>query len=404
MPGLVRDAAWSLISAVANAVGQWLALAAVARICGASGLGELAWAIAAVLPIHLVAGLQQRSAILAGAPGAPRVHLRLRLVTGLAMVAVAGMIGLLHGQAAAGVCMLVGLARTCEGVGEIALGFRSRLGRLDHVALAQVARAVLVAGGTALGAWLGGNATSAAVGMAGASAVTLLVELPLLHRALASGEPLTAWPLATRLAPLGVALGLAAVAGSLPRLILEAYAGAAVLGTFAAAASLAAAAAAAGQAWGPGCSLRLAAMHRAGDADGMLQLCRRVALGTALAALAGAAVMAFGGSWVMTLAFGSAFAPAGPVLAGLLAATAVDLAAAPAGYALTAAGVWRPQVPMLAASAVIAGVVAVVAIPGWGIYGAVIALVAAHGFRLAWSFRMVHALLDRTRAAANITP
>jgi len=401
MPGQVRDAAWSLISAVANALGQWLALAVVARLCGASGLGELAWAMAAVLPIHLVAGLQQRSAILAGSPGSPRDHLRLRLATGLATLLAAALAGALHGPGAAAVCVLVAAARFSEGLGEVALGFRARAGRFDHVAVAQLVRATLVAGGTALGAWRGGDALSAAAGMAAGSALTLLVELPLLRGA--AGVAHAPGMLLVRLAPLGLALGLAALAGSLPRLVLEAVAGSAVLGTYAAAASLAAAAAAVGQAWGPGSSLRLSAMHRVGDAAGMRRLCWRVALGTATCAVIGAAIAVAFGDRIMGMAFGAGFAGGGLVLAGLLAVTAIDLAAAPASYALTAAGVWRAQVPMLAAATAAAGLFALVAIPPLGIAGAVLAVAMAHLVRLLWAGCLLHALLDRTRTSTSIS-
>lgn len=388
--GMGRDAAWNLAAAVALAAGQWAALAAVARLSGLAELGSLAWAMAVVLPLHLAAGMQQRTAIIAGGPGTPGQHLRLRAVTGAAAALLAVAIGWLHGPEAAVVAGLLGAARAIEGLGEVALGFRARDHGFAAVAAAQAGRALALAAGATAGAM--GGACGAAAGMAiGSAAALLLCELPLLRRAeaAAAAEPLASSALFRHLAPLGAALALAALAGSLPRLVLEDLAGPAALGAFAAAATLAAAVATLGQAWLPGAARRLGRLHAAGDVVAMRSLACRLGAALGAAALAAAALAwPFGGA-VLVAIFGPGLAGAGPLLCLLLVATAVDLAAGPAGALLTAAGAWRQQAAPLAAAAAAAAGAAVLLVPAWQAAGAALALLAAHALRLGWFAALV---------------
>jgi O-antigen/teichoic acid export membrane protein len=403
MASLGRDSLWGLAISAASVAGQWGVLAVAARGGSLAMLGELAWALALVLPVHLVAGLQQRTALAAGTDGGLADHLRLRGATALVtLVSCTALAWGLHGAQAAASTALVALARGWEGLGEVALGLATRAGRLPLVAAVAWVRALALPGGAVAGLAFGGGVLGLAAGMAVGSALACAIELPL-ARGAPHGAPTPPAALLRRLWPLGAGLALAALVGSLPRLLLERSAGPAALGTFAAAATVATAWTTAALSWGPGASVRFGELGRAGDAVGIRRLQRRLAAVGVVGSVVLAAPAWILGDWGLALLFGPQPAGAGALLGALVAVAALDLAAAPSGYALTAGGCWLEQLPVLACAAAIAAGVTALLAPAWGVFGAVAGLAAAHAVRLAWLAALLARWCDRLDRAAGLT-
>lgn len=405
---LARATAWTLLSNAAMAVSQWAVLAVCARQVSTAALGEMAWAMAVVLPLHLCAGLQQRTAVATAGPGTMVQHIRVRVVTSLIVAIAAGGIAWSAPIGVVAITLWLALARGAEGIGEIALGQRQRAHGFAAIAGAQVARAGLQITGAVVGAWFGHSSEAIAAGVAiGSVAALLMAELPLLVRSRShSDEARADWPLFMTLLPLGLALGLTALAGSAPRLVLEAEHGPEMLGWFAA---IAAAVAVLNQVVGamvPGLSTTLAEAGRVRDTVRIRRLVLLFALiGLAAALVAGGASLFLGGP-VLAWIFGREFAQLGPELTLLCMATAVDLLALPVCVALTALGVWRQQIAMLAAMVVVATVVAWLAIPQGEIAGVSLALASAYLLRLVWAIMLLGmrlAQLDAERARDQVS-
>jgi O-antigen/teichoic acid export membrane protein len=402
---LAMAAVWNLTATAASAVAQWAVLAACARLAGAEALGELAWAAALVLPLHLVAGLQQRTALGAKAPGGDGNHLRLRLATGLVVIVAVAVWAWAPGLPAtvAVTALWLAAARAAEGLGEVPLGRLQHGERFAAIAVLQAIRAGLIGLGALAGLMWWGGAVGAAAGWCAGSCLALgAAELPRLRRDPAVAPlPLPAWSLFLRLWPLGVSLGLAALVGSIPRLVLGEVEGARGLAWYAAAATVAALVAQVAGAAAPATSTRIAASP---DPAAIRRLHRHLMCAAVVVAL-GAAAVAWGcGGWGLALLFGPDFATAGTLLALLCVVSAVDGGAMAAGTVLTARGAWLHQVPMLVAAAAVALAVAWLAVPRWGAWGAVAALAAAHALRWVWGEALVARLISRLPAPAPAGP
>ncbi|MEK7414189.1 MAG: hypothetical protein AAB263_12815 [Planctomycetota bacterium] len=398
---LAKATAWTLMSNAAMAASQWAVLAVCARLVSTAALGELAWAMAVVLPLHLCAGLQQRTAVATAGPGTVTEHIRVRLVTATVVALVATIVACSAPASVLAMTLWLALARGAEGIGEIALGRQQRVNGFAAIAWAQAARAVLQIVGAVVGVWLGHSAVAIAAGVAAGSVVALLaVELPLIARVpMLPDQSRRAWPLLVTLLPLGAGLGLYALATSVPRLVLEAQYGHAALGLFAGVAAAVALLNHVVGAMTPGAATTMAEAGRAGDAAGIRRLVAQLAgLGIA-AAWASAMLSWFIGGPVLTLIFGRDFADLGRDLAVLCGATAIDLAALPVCVALTALGVWREQLPMLAVMVGVAALAAWFAIPHYGLAGVSLALAIAFCVRLVWATSLLRARLAQLAAS-----
>src|SRR5262249_28329886 len=234
---------WALAGNVGYAACQWAVLVVVARLGSATDVGRLALGLALSAPVVILANLQLRAV---QATDARReqpfgVYLGLRLVTTpAALVALA--LGLGYDGGTLAVVLAIGLAKGFEAVSDVVFGRLQQAERLRQIAVSMLARGALTvaAVGVALGAT--GSLAVAMLAMALVWGVWLATyDLPRAARVASLRPRLDAAPLgavAWLALPLGCVSFLNSLATNLPRYALEAHAGTAALGRFAALAYL----------------------------------------------------------------------------------------------------------------------------------------------------------------------
>ena len=114
---------------------------------------------------------------------------------------------------------------------------------------------------------------------------------------------------------------------------------------------------------------KFAELHRKGDIDGLARVARTFALVVTVAAAPIIAVLLFAGEWIMAL-FGPEFRSGGQALAILALGQATNVVTGAVGYLLTMSGHERDMRRAVVIAVVAMALVAVLAIPDFGMIGA----------------------------------
>ena len=134
---------------------------------------------------------------------------------------------------------------------------------------------------------------------------------------------------------------------------------------------------------GNAASPRLAKMHAAGQRGAFLALVARM-VGAGLAiGIAGTALAAVAGERILTLLFQPAYGAYADVLVTIGIGATLAYVAWSLGFALTAAQLFREQIPLLAAVCASAWITAHTLVPGRGAFGASLSFAAAMGTQAA---------------------
>lgn len=407
-----------------HAACTWGLLAAAARLGTPEAAGRLALALAVAAPVFTFFNLNLRGLLVTDAENRYRFaeYLAVRGVTTLmAFTAVSAAGWVVYEGTTAQVILWVAVARVFHAAGELFQARHQRLGHMDRAAVSQMLRGALPLGALAAGLHLGGL-TAGAAGMAAASlAVWLGWDL-------VSSQKEGLWPRAGALPgsageefrnvrwsslremtvsalPLGGVVTLVALYSYLPRFFVERWAGAAELGVFAAMAQLRMAGNLAIAALGQSASPRLARLFLHGRRVEFRALGLRMLAAAALLGLGGIAAAACAGNELLAFVYGPEYAARSEALVWLMLAGLFEQAASVLGYVMTAARRIRPQAPiaLTAAGTLTAGLLFLV--PGYGGFGAAIALAVAMAVNAALYavcaanlFRRVPA--DRPRSAS----
>ncbi len=410
-----REIAATVAGSLAAAAGTWFLTVAIGRLAGVAQLGLFAWATAIAVPWFVLAGCQLRSVITGLPPDdrSFRALFRLRLGTVLlvvvavfAVVTVTAPLALL--PLAAGV--LVWNAATW--IGDLAQGWLQVRDRPLAAAAVQGGRALLAAAaGVSLLLYAPGvGALGVVLAAAVASVVVLLCgEMPLVRGLPPIASPATLergdrqWLMAV--VPLGIATGAGALTINLPRYALMHWYGEAVLGGFAALGVLVTAAA---QVFGAPAPLVIAHLARSFAAGDLVAVRRTLTTVTALALLLGLAGVLGAllvGRPVLTLIFGAEVADHAVALPEMALVAVVELVQFPVGYALTAAGRYRQQMPPAIIGVVVTALLLVLLVPAYGQRGAAWALVGGGIVRvIARSLPLWPLLRDRPLAKSTTDP
>lgn len=387
------NAAWTFGGQTIYAVCQWGVLAVLAKLGTPELVGAYALALAISAPAFQLSGLQLRALLVTDASRAVPFanYLGLRLATAsAALLGVMALAAFTLDRGAALVVVLVALAKTIEAVSDIGYGLLQREERMDRIALAHVLRGglMLLAFGGAF--WLTASLPVALSALLGAWIVVLVgYERRQLYRFGASLRPRWSGPKARRLVglgwPLGVVMLLISLDTNAPRYVIEAVLGSGELGLFAALAYVGMAGSLTANALGQAASARLSVLYAQGERASFRRLVGRLLGVVGGLGAAGVALAWLIGPTLLALLYTPEYAVRPVLFVGLMGVTVLGMLASVLGYAMTAARRFRAQVPVFGAALGVGFGVAVVAVPAYGLWGAVAALAASACVRLVGS-------------------
>jgi O-antigen/teichoic acid export membrane protein len=416
---LRRNFLWSLAGNVSYAACQWGVLVCLAKFGSPVIVGRFGLALAITGPVILLSQLQLRDVLVTDSKRKFIFgeYLSLRLIlTAAAFVAIAGL-AWVGGYAAETmlVVLAVGLGKAAESIADVFYAWFQRHERMDQIARALILQGVLALAAVGIAMALLGSLDWSAVGWAAAAGVSLgLYTLPRARRLAreegwtsvgtepsngakggrSPGEVRRLAELAWFALPLGVVMMLISLRVSIPRYFLEAYRGEAELGIFTALAHLTAAGNMVMDALGQSTIPRLARHHAAGDGEAFRNLLLRL-LGLGLiGGAAGLVLVAVAGAPVLRLLYTQEYAGHVGALGLLMAAAAISYLVSFLGDAITAARVFRIQVPLTALVTLAMAALCWLWVPRYGIEGAAWAMIVTGAVRLIAS-GMVVALTQR---------
>ena len=391
LPPLSGALAWSVAGIAAYLACQGGMIVLLARAGSSGQVGQFALGMAVGAPVLLLTNLGLRRVMSADVDGrfAFADYLGLRLLAGAAaLVAVAGIAAVAGWRAeTAVVVVLIGAAKVVESVSDVTYGLFQRHERQRRIAASLALRGAAALGGLCVGLRLSGGAAGAAAGMGlGWLAVLIAHDLPNAARLLreaGEGDVRPRWrrtalaPLLGRAWPLGLVAMLAALAASIPCLIIERRLGEAALGVYAALAYFHVAGNRVVSALGEASSARLARHFAAGDARAFARVAVRVGAAALLLGAAGLALALAAAGPGLALLYGPGWAAHAPLLTAMLAVTVLVNLHTVLDYAMTATGRFAVQPVLYGAAAAVYAALCWAWIPADGLPGAVQALAAA---------------------------
>jgi O-antigen/teichoic acid export membrane protein len=390
---------WNLGGNLAYALGQWVQLIILARMGGPAAVGTYAFALALTAPVMMLASLCMRFMQASDVRRSYtfREYLSLRTATTAAgVLAIALIAWRTGGRSPWAVLLPICAMRAADAITDVYYGVWQQHERMGVIAgglvLNSVSSAAFMIGAAMLGAGVPGAAIGSALGSC-AALIFVRVRTSLdaeLRRAVAADPGPVSWRRLARLAaeasPLGFSILLGSLQQNVPRFFLEHYGGEAALGLFAAASQLTTAGDIVTGALGAAASPRLASLRAGGDEAAFRGLTGKLVLAGALLAIAGVALSAGAGRWILESLYRPEFGSGARTLVVLSAAAGIGFVASLLCYALSSARVFAVQpLLLLAALAVLVGCCALL-VPNHGGDGAASALVVASSVHalLAW--------------------
>ena len=385
--------AWTLAANGLYAVCQWCMLAVLAKLCTPAEMGTFALGLAVTAPVIVFSNLQLRAVQATDVRGnfAFGEYVRLRLwTTAAALAAIAGIAVMQpRSGAAALVFFALGLSKSFESMSDVLYGYLQQREYMDVIARSLMIKGLVSITLVALATFLFRSALGAAAGVGLASGLMLaFYDVPVTRRlrllVKRSGEGSAEAPpapvrfarirrLAVVALPLGIVQGLVSFSANIPRYQLERTRGLADLGIYSALASLIVLGQTVVSALGNVASPRLARLHAAGDLAGFVRLLLAIAASGAALGVAGVALAALYGGPLLSLLFRPEYGARADVLVVIMAGATFAYVAWFAGFGLTAAQLFREQIPLLGVVCLSAWVAAAVLVPRYGATGAAMA-------------------------------
>jgi O-antigen/teichoic acid export membrane protein len=363
---LRQNFVWTFAGNVVYAGCQWGMLVALAKVGSPEMVGQFALGLAIGAPVMMLANLCLRAVQATDARSEYRFgdYLALRLVTTVLGFGVICLIAWLavHRWQTALVVVLVGVAKSVESISDVIYGLMLKHERLDRIAIAMMLRGVGALTLFALALRLLRGVAWGVIALAGWWSVVLLTYErktgSRLLRDLGPGDdefaPFWEWSRMKKLAwlsfPLGVVMVLVSLNTNIPRYFVEHYLGEASLGYFAALAYVMVAGYTVMGALGQSASPRLARYH-VSNPRGYRRLLGRMLLLAMGVGTTGILVAALWGRPLLTLFYRRDYAQHADVFVWIMIAAAVSYTSSMLGYGMTAARIFRAQVPIFGGSA-----------------------------------------------------
>ncbi len=362
---LRRNFSWTVAGNFFFSACSWAILSLLAKIGTPEMVGQYSLAVAVVVPILTFAQLQLRAIQATDIRHAYlfQHYFGLRVVaTSLAFILI--LVLALNGAYSptiGALLLLVGLTESVESLSDIFYGLFQRQERMDRIAVSMAVRGALSLLGMAAGLALSRDVVWGVFGIAAGRLVTLLLyDIPRGVATVSAEEkvrPSLAYGLLKGLfilaLPMGLTLMINALSGNLPRYFIAGFLGERELGIFAASASIMGISQTVIGALGQSASPRLARFYAEGRSHDYWQLMRRLVLITALTGIAAVLVGILAGKEILRLLFRAEYAEDPQLLVWLLAGGAVANMKMWGGVGLTAARLFRIQLPLSVFSALV---------------------------------------------------
>ena len=411
---LRQNVSWTTAGNLIYALCQWGVLTAIAKTGTPAMVGMFALGLAITAPVMQFANLQLRGvqATDARREYAFGDYVALRLVTTLLALAVSAGIALWidRSRETTVVILLIALAKAVDALSDVIYGYFQQRERMDVIARAQVASGLLSLTLTAAGLVVFDDIVVGVAGyLAGLIVPLVIYTIPVAHRSLRSSgthSTMVRWDpgvmrrLAWTALPLGVVMLLLSLNTNIPRYVVEHEQGEGGLGVFAALVYIVVAAGMVVTAVGQAVSPRMARQYAEGALQGFRALLMRAVQISLLLGVLGGVVALVAGRPVISLLYTPEYADDTVAIAILALAGGVTFAASFAGFAMTAARRFRPQVPVFVAVVVASTLASLVLVPAYGLRGAMGAVLVGAAVQLGASLWVVRAALAESEVAA----
>jgi O-antigen/teichoic acid export membrane protein len=385
---LSANFAWTLAGNAIYAACQWGMLVSIVKLGNAAMVGQFALGLAVAAPVFMLTSLQLRVVLATDARDeyrlgnfiAPRL---LGTAAGLILILSFALVSHFRRDTAL-VVVLVGIAKGVETLSDILYGFWQKHERFDKVAIALIGRGI---GSVAIMAGVLYFMRSIVVATA-ATALYWLVWLATYEyrgtrSLLAIVSPQEAlrvewdvrkcWRLVVLSVPLGVVMLLISLNANIPRYFIEHYCGESALGYFAAMAYIFVAGNTVMAAMGQSAMPRLA-RYRDSDRNAFSSLVIKMVLLGGLIGTLGIGLAVLFGRTFLHLVYRADYAQYANVFSWLMLAAAVAYVGSMLGYGVTAAQVFRPQVPLFLAATASTALACWLLIPRLGLAGSAYAV------------------------------
>jgi O-antigen/teichoic acid export membrane protein len=385
---LGKNFSWTLAGNVLYAACQWGILISIAKLGTPAMVGQFALGLAVSAPVFMLTSLQLRAVLATDARGEYRLghYLALRILgTAAGLILIACFVALSHFQRdTAIVVLLVSLAKAAETLSDIIYALWQKHEHFDKIAIALGGRGLgslaamaavlyftrsMVLATAAMAAywflWLATFERNGANNLLGgtSSDESLRVEW--------NGEQCKR--LVVLSMPLGIVMLLLSLNANIPRYFVEHYLGEAALGYFAALAYVFVAGNTVMAAMGQSSLPRLARQFDS-DRPAFVRLLKNMVSLGAVVGMAGVGIAVFFGPALLRLVYRADYAQYANVFIWLMVGGAFAFVASMLGYAMTAARVFRPQVPLFLGTTVVTALACWTMIPRWGLAGSAYAL------------------------------
>ena len=380
--------AWTLAGNAIYAACQWGMLVSIAKLGSPAMVGQFALGLAVAAPVFMLTGLQLRVVLATDARNEYRFgHYIAQRVLGTAagLILILSFALLSHFRRDTAILVvLVGIAKAVETLSDILYGFWQKHEQFDKIAIATIGRGT---GSVAIMAgvlYLTGSIAFAAA----AIALYWFLWLATYERAstrslLAIAAPEEAlrmeWDMAKcgRLvflsAPLGIVMLLISMNANIPRYFVEHYCGESALGYFAAMAYVFVAGNTVMSAMGQSAMPRLA-RYWDSDRTAFARLLKKMVLLGSLVGTLGIGLALLLGPIFLRLVYRADYAQYATVFTWIMVAAAVGYVGSMLGYGITAAQVFRSQVPLFLAATASTVLTCWLLIPRLGLTGSAFAV------------------------------
>lgn len=384
-PSLRSNFSWTLTGNVVYSACQWGMISTLAKLGDASLVGRFALGLAITAPIFMFTNLQLRGVQATDARSDFDFadYFTLRWITTLAGLVLVGAIALLgrFETTTAWVILLLGISKAIESGSDVIAGLLQKEERLDRVAISLMIRGVC-----SLVIFAATFRRMHSILVAVASLVLVWLAVFVFYdlrqaRQLVDCRPCFFAFRRTRLrrlallsAPLGIVMTLVSLNVNLPRYLLERTAGPADLGIFASLAYLLVAVSLIVNALGQSVVSRLARLFAEDDRRGFQSILGRLMGFCALILMVGVPMAKFAGRPVLSFVYRPEYGDHVSLFVLMAATAGVSSIASFLGYGMTAARLFRRQVPVIAASTLATAVSSMLLIPHFTSVGAASAI------------------------------
>ncbi len=387
---LKQNFSWTFVGNGVYQACQWGMLVVLAKLTSPEAVGQFALGLAVCAPVVMFTNLQLRAVQATDARGEYQFgdYLGLRLLmTGLALVVIAGIALVGYNSVTTSVILAVGLAKSFQALSDVFYGLLQQHERMDRIAKSMMIKgplSLVVFGATV---YLTHSVLLGVLGLAVTWALVLLIydigSGALILQVRDANPKLNRWqvlrprwvreilPRLVWLAlPLGLVMMLISLNANIPRYFIEHYLGERQLGIFAAMAYLMVAGGMVVGALGQSATPRLAKYYAAGNAVAFRNLVMKmVGIGVLLGA-AGVLIAALAGRELLTLLYTSEYAQQAGVFFWLMVAGGIGYVGSFLGYGVTATRAFSKFIiPYGTVTAIALGLSALL-IPAFGLIGA----------------------------------